>query len=124
MVDRLIKRNILIYIYICYGDVSCFTPKMDSSNRNIFAELSYHHHHHLVVPSVRISLTFSRHTSLSFIASGRSSRLHAISSQQCPACLVRLTCIVFVMGGKCPYSWCLVGCCRLDLFNTALNILL
>ena len=43
--------------------------------------------------------------------------------QYCPACLVRLTCIVFVMGGKCPYSWCLVGCCRQDLFNTALNIL-
>ena len=43
--------------------------------------------------------------------------------QRCPACLVRLTCIVFVMGGKCPYSWCLVGCCRQDLFNTALNIL-
>ena len=43
--------------------------------------------------------------------------------QQCPACLVRLTCIVFVMGGKWPYSWCLMGCCRLDLFNIALNIL-
>ena len=26
--------------------------------------------------------------------------------QQCPACLVRLTWIVFVMGGKGPYSWC------------------
>ena len=53
---------------------------------------------------------------------------HLMSSsllrQQCPACLVRLTCIVFVMGGgKCPYSWCLVGCCCQDLFNTALNIL-
>ena len=43
--------------------------------------------------------------------------------QQCPACLVRLTCIVFVMGGKWPCSWCLVGCCRQDLFNIALNIL-
>ena len=32
--------------------------------------------------------------------------------QQCPACLVCLTCIVFVMGGKWPYSWCLVGCWR------------
>ena len=42
--------------------------------------------------------------------------------RQCPACLVRLTCIVFVMGGKWPYSWCLVGCCRQDLFNIALNI--
>ena len=41
--------------------------------------------------------------------------------QQCPACLVRRTCIVFVMGGKCPYSWSLVGCCRQDLFNTALK---
>ena len=43
--------------------------------------------------------------------------------QQCPASLVRLTCIVFVMGGKCPYSWCLVRCCRQDLFNTALKSL-
>ena len=43
--------------------------------------------------------------------------------QQCPACLVRLTCIVFVMVGKWPYSLCLVGCCRQDLFNIALNIL-
>ena len=29
--------------------------------------------------------------------------------QLCPACLVRLTWIVFVMGGRLPYSWCLVG---------------
>ena len=42
--------------------------------------------------------------------------------QQCPACLVRLTWIVFVMGGRRPYSWCLVGCCRQDLFNIARNI--
>ena len=28
-----------------------------------------------------------------------------------PACLVRLIWIVFVMGGRWPYSWCLVGCC-------------
>ena len=107
------------------------------------------------MPPARISLTLSRHFSLSFIASGRSSGLHPVSShscciyvragrpafarpyvgvhrstslmnsslllQQCPACLVRLTCIVFVMGGKWPYSWCLVGCCRQDLFNIALN---
>ena len=43
--------------------------------------------------------------------------------QQCPPCLVRLTCIVFVMGGRWPYSWCLVGCCCQDLFNIAPNIL-
>ena len=115
------------------------------------------HHHHDVVPPARISLTLSRHFSLSFIAFGRSLGLHPVSShsccmyvragrpafawtyagvhrntslmssslllQQCPAYLVRLTCIGFVMGGKWPYSWCLVGCCRQDLFNIALNIL-
>ena len=43
--------------------------------------------------------------------------------QQCPACLIRLTCILFVMGGRWPYSWCLVGCCRQNLFNIARNIL-
>ena len=43
--------------------------------------------------------------------------------QQCPACLVHLTCIVFVMGGKWPHSCCFVGCWRQDLFNIALNIL-
>ena len=116
----------------------------------------YHHHHH-VVPLARISLTLSLHFSQSFIASGRSSGLHPISTQsccmyvraghpafawpyvgdhrstslmssslllqQCPSCLVRLTWIVFVMGSRWPYSWCLVGCCRHDLFNIARNIL-
>ena len=114
------------------------------------------HHHDVVLPA-QISLTLSRHFSQSFIASGRSSGLHPVSShsccmyvwagrpafawpyvgvhkstslmssslflQQCPACLVRLTWIVFVMGGRWPYSWCLVGCCHQDLFNIARNIL-
>ena len=43
--------------------------------------------------------------------------------QQCPACLVRLTWIVFVIGGRWPYSWCLVGCCHQDLFKIACSIL-
>ena len=43
--------------------------------------------------------------------------------QQCPACLVRLTWIVFMMRGRWSYSWCFVGCCRQDLFNIARNIL-
>ena len=114
-------------------------------------------HHHHVVPLAWISLTLSHHFSLSFIASGRSSGLHPVSShsccmyvradrpafawpyaevhrstslmssslllQQCPACLLRLAWIVFVMGGRWPYSWCLVGCCRQDLFNIACSIL-
>ena len=43
--------------------------------------------------------------------------------QQCLTCLVRLIWIVFVMGDRWPYSWCLVGCCRQDLFNIARSIL-
>ena len=115
----------------------------------------YHHHHIALV--ARISLTLSRHSSLSFIALGRSSGQHPVSShscwmyvrvgrpafarpcvgihkstslmssslllQQCPACLVRLTWIVFVIGGRWPYSWCLVGCCCQDLFRIARSIL-
>ena len=122
----------------------------------IFHTFSYHHHHHVVRPA-RISLTLFLHVSLSFIASGRSSGLHPVSShsccmyvragrsafdwpyagihrstsltsssllfQQCPACLVRLAWIVFVIGGRLPYSWCLVGSCCQVLFNIALNIL-
>ena len=106
----------------------------------------HHHHHHHIVLAARISLTLFRHSSLSFIALGRSSGQQPVSShscwmyvragrpafarpcvgihkstslmssslllQQCPACLVRLTWIVFVIGGRWPYSWCLVGCCR------------
>ena len=43
--------------------------------------------------------------------------------QQCPECLVHLTLIVCVMGGRWPYNWCLVGCCCQDLFNIARSIL-
>ena len=108
----------------------------------------YHHHHH-DVRLARISLTLSLHVSLSFIAFGRSSSLHPVSShsccmnvragcpafdwpyagvhrstsltilslllQQCSACLVRLACIVFLIGGRWPYSWRRVGCCCQDL---------
>ena len=116
-----------------------------------------HHHHHHVVPLARISLTLSRHFSLSFITSGRYSELHPVYSQsccmyvqagrpafarpyvrvhwstslmslslllqKCPACLVHLTWIVFMMRGWWPYSWCFVGCCLQDLFNIARSIL-
>ena len=42
-----------------------------------------HHHHHHVVPLAWISLTLSRHPSLSFITFGRSSSLHPVSSHSC-----------------------------------------
>ena len=38
---------------------------------------------YIYISSARISLTLSRHSSLSFIASGRPSRLHPVSSQSC-----------------------------------------
>ena len=117
----------------------------------------HHHHDHHIVLVPRISLTLSRHSSLSFIASGRSSGQHPVSShscwmyvrvgrpafarpcvgvhkstsfmssslpfQQCPACLVRLTWIDFVIGGRWPYSWCLVGYYCQDLLMIARSIL-
>ena len=117
---------------------------------------NWNHHHHIVL-AARISLTLFRHSSLSFIALGRSSGQQPVSShscwmyvragrpalarpcvgihkstslmssslllQQCPACLVRLTWIVFVIGGRWPYSWCLVGCCCQDLLRIARSIL-
>ena len=42
-----------------------------------------HHHHHHVMLVARISLTLSRHSSLSFIALGRSSGQHPVSSHSC-----------------------------------------
>ena len=131
---------IYIYIYKLIGKV-----------------IYHHHHHHHIVLAARISLTLFRHSSLSFIALGRSSGQQPVSShscwmyvragrpafarpcvgihkstslmssslllQQCPACLVRLTWIVFVIGGRWPYSWCLVGCCCQDLLRIARSIL-
>ena len=116
----------------------------------------YHHHHH-VVPSARLSLTLSRHPSLSSITFGRSSGLHPASAQsssiqvragrsafarpcegvhrskslissslllqECPACLVRLILIVFVMSGRWPYNFYFVGCCIQCLFNIVCSIL-
>ena len=44
--------------------------------------ISHHHHHHIVL-AARISLTLSRHSSLSFIALGRSSGQQPVSSHSC-----------------------------------------
>ena len=49
------------------------------SNSNIL----HHHHHHHIALVARISLTLSRHSSLSFIALGRSSGQHPVSSHSC-----------------------------------------
>ena len=129
----------LINMYLALNNVQwLICHKTNQIKLNIFD-------HHFV-PLARVSLTLSRHFSLSFITSGRSSGLHSVSThiccmyvlarspafprpyvgvhkstslmssslllQQCPACLVRLAWIVFVVGSRWPYSWCFVGCCR------------
>ena len=141
-----------------FGKILCLFIKRLLRNRLIVIWYHHHHHHHHhVVPLARISLTLSRHFSLSFITSGRSSGLHSVSShsclmyvragrpsfarpyvgvhrsislmsssllfQQCPACLVRLTWIVFMTGSRWPYRWCLVRCYFQDYLNIARSIL-
>ena len=58
----------------------------------------YHHHH--VMPLARIYQILSRHFSLSFIASGRSSGLHSVSSRNC--CL-------YVWAGRPAFDWPYAG---------------
>ena len=68
-----LSLSIYIYIYI-YWKI-----EINSTVR----KCHHHHHHHHVVLVARISLTLSRHFSLSFIASGRSSGQHPVSSHGC-----------------------------------------
>ena len=68
---------ICIYIYVFY----------------IYICIYYHHH---VVRLARISLTLSLHVSLSFIASGRSSGLHPVSSHSC---------CMYVRAGRPAFDW-------------------
>ena len=61
------------------------------------------YHHHYVVPLAWISLTLSRHFSLSFIASGRSSGLHPVSSQSC--CMYVWAVVLLLLG----HMWGSIG---------------
>ena len=53
---------------------------IDAIKNGIHTKLIYHHHHHHIALVARISLILSRHSSLSFIALGRSSGQHPVSS--------------------------------------------
>ena len=57
------------------------------------------HHHHIMLVA-RISLTLSRHSSLSFIALGRSSGQHPVSSHSC---------WMYVRAGRPAFVWPCVG---------------
>ena len=67
--------NIYIHSYI---HKQTYTYTLIYLHRHI-----HHHHHHHVALVARISLTLSRHSSLSFIALGRSSGQHPVSSHSC-----------------------------------------
>ena len=166
-IHRYVYTCIYSLVHMCLHTSRHVWPTLyTTTQRSIVSQLfplqlivHHHRHHHLHhdVPLARISLNLSRHFSLSFIASCRSSGLHPVSShsccpyvragcpafarpymgahwskslmspslllQQCPACLVHLTWIVFVIGGMWQYSCYFVGCCRQDLFNIAHSIL-
>ena len=70
-----------IDIYIRYDFETNSLLVTFSTNQSSFVCAQVDHHH--VVPPARISLTLSRHFSLSFIASGRSSGLHPVSLHSC-----------------------------------------
>ena len=62
------------------------------THTHIYIYIYIHHH---VAPSAWISLTLSRHPSLSSIASGRSSGIHPVSVQSC---------CVWVLAGRSAFA--------------------
>ena len=74
------NRSNIIYTIICYCIFLSNTNNLHTVIYQVF--LSHHHHHHVALVA-RISLTLSRHSSLSFIALGRSSGQHPVSSHSC-----------------------------------------
>ena len=67
-------------------------------DRAITLQKDIHHHHIALV--ARISLTLSRHSSLSFIALGRSSGQHPVSSHSC---------WMYIRAGRPAFAWPCVG---------------
>ena len=67
---------------------------------NVKAWYIHHHHHHHDVRLARISPTLSLHVSLSFIAFGRSSGLHPVSSHSC---------CMNVWAGRPAFDWPYAG---------------
>ena len=77
-----------------------------NAGKSLLSFLDTYHHHHHVALVVRISLTRSRHSSLSFIALGRSSGQHSISSHSC---------WIYVRAGRPAFAQPCVGSIRVHL---------
>ena len=119
-----LRHNVIIIIMLCcrhrypWPSLATF-PYCPSPLVGLQSHIPYPHSCWMYVQAGRPA--FAR----PYVGVHRSTSLMSSSLllQQCPACLVRLTWIVFVMGGRWPFSCCLVGCCRQDLFNVARSIL-
>ena len=86
------ERNVTLNKYY-------FKFEVKSHNSYIYIYIyiyMYIYHHYHVVPLAWLSLTLSRHFSLSFIASGRSSGLHLVSSHSC---------CMYVRAGRPAFAW-------------------
>ena len=122
-----------------------------SNTSNFYTVLSINHHYHHVTLVARISLTLSRHSSLSFIALGRSSGQHPVSSHRCCSCWSSCFCtaicgcpseyISYEFVSASPAVSCMSGssnlnsfrdrrqvavqlvCCHQDFFKIARSIL-
>ena len=92
-VDALIQR---LEDYTQKHDGGLITVIRNDTDNTIDNRMTINHHHHHVVPLPRISLVLSRHFSLSFIASGRSSGLHLISSLAA-VCMFKLV-VLLLLG--------------------------
>ena len=85
------KKLLLFSMIICLHTVKWFQIFLSNTNNlhtvlllQVFlSHYHYHHHQHQVMQLARISLIFFRQSSLSSIASGRSSSLHPVSKQSC-----------------------------------------
>ena len=82
----------IISLYLHF--LSLFLKSFFAQNYTI-SSIPHHHHHDHVMPLARISLTLSRHFSLSFIPSGRSSGLPPVSSHSC---------FMYVLAGRPAFA--------------------
>ena len=89
-----------IYIYTATGKILPNLILCSFCCNKIIVCHSNHHHHHHDVQLAQISLTLSLHVFLSFIAFGRSSGLHPVSSHSC---------CMNVRAGRPAFDWPYAG---------------
>ena len=77
------KLHIVVYFILKEESLLTSKPVTKKRNQKLNHDIYIYIYNHFFVPLARISLTLSLHPSLSFIASGRSSGLHPVSSLSC-----------------------------------------